>query len=145
MSNAEVGRIGMSQCRESTWLIECRGVLKVLLQHIKAGKLRALAVASEKRSPLAPDVPTFAEAGLPGMSLSTWYGLFGPANMAPELVERIARNVTAGARRPVTRDKMIGDGLAPILSTPAEFTRFVQAEREQWLGVSRNINFKREN
>ena len=116
-----------------------------VLQHIKAGKLRALALASDKRSPLAPDVPTFAEAGLPGISLSTWYGLFGPANMAPELVERIARNVTSGARRPATRDKMIGDGLDPILSTPVEFTRFVQAEREQWLGVARSINFKREN
>jgi tripartite-type tricarboxylate transporter receptor subunit TctC len=118
--------------------------LPAVLPHVKAGKLRALAVSSDKRSPLAPEVPTFAEAGLPGVSLSTWYGLFGPANMAPELVERIASNVTAGARRPATRDKMIADGLDPILSTPAEFTRFVQAEREQWLGVARSINFKRE-
>ena len=116
-----------------------------VLQHIRAGKMRALAVASDKRSPLAPDVPTFAEAGLPGVSVSTWYGLFGPAHMAPELVESIARNVTAGARRPATRDKMIGDGLDPILSTPLEFTRLVQAEREQWLGVAQSINFKREN
>ena len=64
--------------------------------------------------------------------------------MSPALVERIARNVTAGARRPATRDKLIADGIEPILSTPAEFTRFVQAEREQWLGVARSINFKRE-
>ncbi len=119
--------------------------LPAVLQQVKAGKLRALAVSSDKRSLLAPDVPTFAEAGLPGISLSSWYGLLGPANMAPELVERIARNVTAGARRPATRDKMIGDGLDPILSTPAEFTRFVQADREQWQGVARSINFKREN
>ena len=119
--------------------------LPAVLQHVKSGRLRALAVSSDTRSPLAPDVPTFAEAGLPGMSLSTWYGLFGPARMAPELVERIARSVTVGARRPAARDKLIGDGLDPILSTPAEFTRFVQAEREQWLGVARSINFKREN
>ena len=61
-----------------------------------------------------------------------------------ELVERIARSVTEGARRAATRDKMIGHGLDPILRTPAEFKRFVQAEREQWLGVARSINFQRE-
>jgi tripartite-type tricarboxylate transporter receptor subunit TctC len=119
--------------------------LPAVLQHVKSGKLRALAVSSDSRSPLAPDVPTFAEAGLPGLSLSTWYGLFGPANMSPDLVDRIAASVTAGARRPATRDKMVSDGIDPILNTPAEFSRFVQAEREQWLGVARSINFKREN
>ena len=116
-----------------------------VMQHIKSGRLRALAVAADTWSALAPDVPTFAEAGLPGVSVSTWYGLFGPANMPPELVERIARTATSGARRTEVRDKMAGDGIDPILSTPAEFTRFVQAERDQWNGVAKSINFKREN
>ena len=68
-----------------------------VMQHIKSGRLRALAGAADARSALAPDVPTFAEAGLPGISLNTWYGLFGPANMPPDLVERINQTVTTAA------------------------------------------------
>ncbi|MDB5856946.1 MAG: tripartite tricarboxylate transporter substrate binding protein [Ramlibacter sp.] len=116
-----------------------------VLQHVKSGRLRALAVASPTRSPLAPEVPTFAEQGLDGLNLTTWYGLFGPANMAPELVERIARSISAGVRPAAVRDKMVGDGFEPILSAPADFAKFLKADREQWLGVAKAINFKREN
>ena len=115
-----------------------------IMQHVKAGRLRALAVASDTRSPLAPDIPTFLELGLKGVSLSAWYGLFGPANMPPEIVERIARTVTSAARPAAVREKMLGDGIDPILSTPAEFTRYLRNEREQWLTVARDINFQRE-
>lgn len=115
-----------------------------VMQHIKSGKLRALAVAAEARSPLAPEVPTFAEAGLPGISLSTWYGLFGPANMPAALVDKIARTVTTASRSIQVRDKMAADGIEQILSTPADFTRFIKGEREQWATVARNIDFKRE-
>ena len=115
-----------------------------VMQHIRSGRLRALAVAADTRSALAPEVPTFAEAGLPGISLSTWYGLFGPANMPPDLVEKINRTVTTAARTTAVRQKLAGDGIEPILSTSADFTRFLNAEREQWLAVARNIGFKRE-
>jgi tripartite-type tricarboxylate transporter receptor subunit TctC len=115
-----------------------------VMQHVKAGKLRALAVAGDTRSPMAPDVPTFTESGVPGVLLSTWYGLFGPANMAPELTDRIARTVGTASRVPGVREKMVADGLEQVLSTPAEFARFLRADREQWLGVARSINFKTE-
>ena len=115
-----------------------------VMQHIKSGKLRALAIASDSRSALAPDVPTFAEAGLPGISLSTWYGLFGPANMPPDLVERINRTITSAARTSAVRQKLAGDGIEPILSTAADFDRFLKTEREQWIAIARNIGFKRE-
>ena len=115
-----------------------------VMQHIKSGKLRALAIASDARSALAPDVPTFAEAGLPGISLSTWYGLFGPANMPVDLVERINQTVTTAARTAAVRQKLAGDGIEPILSSSADFDRFLKAEREQWIAVARNIGFKRE-
>ena len=115
-----------------------------VMQHFRSGKLRALALAAETRSPLAPEVPTFAEAGLPGISLSTWYGLFGPANMPADLVDKIARSVTGAARTTQVRDRMAADGIDPILGTPAEFARFVKAEREQWNAVARNITFQRE-
>lgn len=116
-----------------------------VMQHIKSGRLRALAIASPARSPLAPDVPTFAEAGLPGITLTTWYGLFGPANMSPDLVEKIARTVTAAAQPSAVRDRMLSDGFEPILSSPAEFAKFLNEDRQQWLEVARNIGFKREN
>ena len=115
-----------------------------VMQHIKSGRLRALAVAADARSALAPDVPTFAEAGLPGISLSTWYGLFGPANMPPDLVERINQTVTTAARTAAVRQKLAGDGIEPILSSSADFDRFLKREREQWVAIARNIGFKRE-
>jgi tripartite-type tricarboxylate transporter receptor subunit TctC len=115
-----------------------------ILQHVKAGRLRALAVSSPRRSILAPDVPTFGEQGLGNLDLSTWYGLFGPAKMPADLVEAIARTVTAAARPPGVRDKMVTDGFEPILNSPAEFARFLKADREQWLGVAKAIGFKRE-
>jgi tripartite-type tricarboxylate transporter receptor subunit TctC len=115
-----------------------------VMQHIKSGRLRALALASDSRSALAPDVPTFAEAGLPGVSVSTWYGLFGPANMAPELVERIARTVTTAARGTGVREKMMSDGYDAILTTPADFAQYIRVERDQWNAIARKINFQRE-
>lgn len=115
-----------------------------VMQHVKAGRLRALAITSPARSALAPDVPTFAELGLPGLDLSTWYGLFGPANMQPELVEKLARTIAEATRPAAVRDKMVGDGIEPILSAPADFAKFLRADREQWLNVAKQIGFKRE-
>jgi tripartite-type tricarboxylate transporter receptor subunit TctC len=115
-----------------------------VLPHVKSGRLKPLAVASATRSPLAPDVPTFAELGLVGITMTTWYGLFGPANMQPDVVDKVARTIAAGARNGAVRDKMMGDGFEPILTSPAEFAAFLKADREQWLGVAKAINFKRE-
>lgn len=115
-----------------------------VMPHVKSGRLRALAIAAPARSALAPEVPTFAELGLSGLNLSVWYGLFGPANMAPDLVERVARVVTTGARQPALLEKMTTDGLEPILNSPADFARFLKADREQWLNVAKAIGFKRE-
>ena len=115
-----------------------------VLPHVKSGRLRALAVASPQRSPLAPDVPTFAELGLAGVSLSVWYGLLGPANMPADLVDKIARTIAAAAKPAPVREKLVNEGIEPVLTSPAEFAQFVKADREQWLGVAKAINFKRE-
>jgi tripartite-type tricarboxylate transporter receptor subunit TctC len=115
-----------------------------VMPYVRAGSLRAIALATDRPSQLAPGVLTFAEQGLPGVSLGTWYGLFGPANMPPEIVEKIARSLTAAAGARVERDKMERDGLDPILSTPAEFTTLLKQEHDRWTGVARDIGFKRE-
>jgi tripartite-type tricarboxylate transporter receptor subunit TctC len=62
--------------------------------------------------------------------------------MAPGLVERIARTITVAAQSPAVREKMVADGLDPILNTPADFTKFLRADREQWLNVAKAINFR---
>lgn len=115
-----------------------------VLQHVKAGRLRALAVASPERSVLAPDVPTLAEQGIPGVNVSVWYGLFGPAKMPGEQVEKIARTIAEGSRAPGVKDMMIAQGFEPVLTSPTDFAKFLKADREQWLGVAKSIGFKRE-
>lgn len=115
-----------------------------VMPHVKSGKLRPLAIATAERSPIAPDVPTFAELGVSGVSVGTWYGLFGPAKMQPAQVDMIARTIHANARPAAVREKMIGDGLEPVLTSPADFAKFLKADREQWLGVAKSIGFKRE-
>ncbi len=114
------------------------------LPHVRSGRLRVLGVASPKRSPLVPDVPTFEELGLGGVLVSTWYGLFGPANMPSDLVNKIASTVAGGTRVPAVREKMVGEGLEPILSSPAEFASFLKTDREQWIELAKAINFKKE-
>jgi tripartite-type tricarboxylate transporter receptor subunit TctC len=115
-----------------------------VMQHVKAGKLRALAVAAAQRSVLAPDVPTFAEQGLAGVALSVWYGLLGPARMPADLAERITRSIAAGSRVPAVHDQMITQGFEPVLTMPGDFAKFLRADREQWLEVAKSINFQRE-
>jgi tripartite-type tricarboxylate transporter receptor subunit TctC len=115
-----------------------------VLPQVKAGRLRALAVASPQRSVLAPDVPTFAELGLSGVNVSVWYGLFGPAKMRAEQVEKVARTLAEGARVATVREQMIAQGFEPVLTGPQEFANFLKADREQWLGVAKAIGFKRE-
>ncbi len=115
-----------------------------VMPHVKTGRLRALAIASPARSFLTPEVPTFAEQGLSGLSLTIWYGLIGPANMPAPLVDKIARTVAAAAQPASVRDKMMGEGFEPVLTMPGDFTTFLRAEREQWMAVAKAINFKRE-
>lgn len=115
-----------------------------VLQHIKTGKLKALAVTSQARSPLAPEVPTFAELGYPTVGITTWYGLFGPANLPPELTEKISNTITTTAKVAATRARLSANGIEPILSTPAEFGRHLRRERDQILAIVKNIGFKKD-
>ncbi|MES2185657.1 MAG: tripartite tricarboxylate transporter substrate binding protein [Pseudomonadota bacterium] len=112
--------------------------------YVKAGKLNAIGVSSEKPTELAPGVPTFTELGLPGIHISTWYGFFGPANMAPDLVARIAGSVIKASSPKDVRDKLFAAGNEPVLSSPAEFTKFLANERALWAAVAKDIGFKRE-
>lgn len=98
------------------------------LPFIKSGKLVALAVGSAQRSPILPEAPTVAEAGLPGFEYELWQGLFTPARTSPAIIARINRDVEAAMTRPDIRDKLLAQGLVYRPNTPQEFDRFVHAE-----------------
>lgn len=115
-----------------------------VMPQIKAGKLNGIAVASEVASELTPGLPTFTELGLPGISLTTWYGLFGPANIPPELASKISTSIIQAAKPKPIQEKLIQTGLEPVLSTGAEFTKILNVEREQWTNIAKEIGFKRE-
>jgi tripartite-type tricarboxylate transporter receptor subunit TctC len=103
----------------------------------KDGKLRVLATLLTNRSVLAPDVPTFAQAGMPGVSLSSWLGLFGPAKMPTEITARISREINAALRRPEIQDLLSRQGFEAQGSTPAELATHVKEQIDVWARVIR--------
>lgn len=109
--------------------------LPLVREHIRGGTLRALAIADAKRSPALPDVPTVAEAGVPGYEASAWYGLFAPAGTPEAIVSKLQTEVAAILQQPAVRERMAGMGATPIGSTPAEFRRFQQSEMKRWKEV----------
>jgi tripartite-type tricarboxylate transporter receptor subunit TctC len=106
--------------------------LPPVLQHIRTGRLRVLAVAGAARSNLLPEVPTIAEAGLPGGESPVWYGLVAPANTPRAIVDRILhalRSATAGEKLP---RQLIEAGAEPEVSTPEVFQRLIIDENSKW-------------
>ena len=108
------------------------------LPHIKAGKLRPIAVASLTRSPLLPDVPTVTEAGLPGFEAVGLATVMAPAGTPAPVVSKISGDIAAVVRLPEVRDALVAMGLEPVGDTPAEFSRYVQSESAKWGKVIRD-------
>jgi tripartite-type tricarboxylate transporter receptor subunit TctC len=102
------------------------------LPHIKEGKLRALEVLLPARSPLLPNVPTGAEAGLPPLSAGTWAALFAPAKVAPEVVQRMNRELNAAMQRPDVRERISALGFELAGSSPDEMAAFLQEQLVAW-------------
>jgi tripartite-type tricarboxylate transporter receptor subunit TctC len=110
-----------------------------LMPHVKSGKLRALAVASAKRSPGAPELPTVAEAGVPGFQAVAWNGLVGPAGMSPDVVQRINRVFVDTMAVPDIRARLLDAGLDPIGDSPDSFGRFIPAEIAKWSKIAKDV------
>lgn len=102
------------------------------LQHVKAGKLRAIAVTTAKRLPALPDVPTIAESGLPGYEAVLWHGLIGPKGMPREVVERINAEVNKVIKLKETSDTLESDGVAPAGGSAAQFAAQLKRDVEDW-------------
>jgi len=104
------------------------------LENIKAGKVRALGVASPKRSPLLPDVPAIAEV-VPNYSAMTWYGIFGPAGMSRDLVNRLYESTLTVLRNPEVKARLARQGTDVVGNTPAEFSAYIRSEVVKWTRV----------
>jgi len=103
--------------------------------HIKAGKVRALAVSGEQRSPSFPDVPTMKESGYPDLVSYSWFGLSGPAKLPPAIVDRVATEMQAVLKEPEVVKRWQEIGAESSTKTPAEYTAFVKAEVAKWTPV----------
>lgn len=112
--------------------------------HLKAGKLRGLAVTGAQRSALAPALPTVAEAGLPGYAAGTWYGLLAPAGTPAPIVTRLAEDTRKALADPAVRGALEKQGVDPAGSTPGEFASFLRDEHAKWGKVIRDANIKLE-
>jgi len=109
-----------------------------MVGHIKAGKLRALAVTGAKRSPQLPDVPTVMEAGVPDYTAYVWMGLLAPKGTPPSIVDRLQREVVAVLGEDDVKQYMATAGIEIVGSTPAEFGTFFRAEKDLWAKVIRD-------
>jgi tripartite-type tricarboxylate transporter receptor subunit TctC len=109
-----------------------------MVGHIKAGKLRALAVTGAKRSPQLPDVPTVMEAGVPDYTAYVWMGLLAPKDTPPSIVDRLQREVVAVLGEEDVKQYMATAGIEIVGSTPAEFGTFFRAEKDLWAKVIRD-------
>jgi tripartite-type tricarboxylate transporter receptor subunit TctC len=107
---------------------------------IKAGRLRALAVLGHKRSGAVPNLPTIAEAGLPGSEADSWFGLFTTAGTPKDIVERLNREVVAVIRKPDIQSRMAGVGAEPVGSSPEDFGKLVRSEKDKWAKVIKAAN-----
>jgi tripartite-type tricarboxylate transporter receptor subunit TctC len=105
------------------------------LAQVRAGRVKALAVTTAKRSALAPDLPTIAESGLPGFDINTWFGIFVPARTPREVVERLHAEFTRALAAPDVREKMVSLGAEPVGSTPAEFAAYIRSEEAKYARV----------
>jgi tripartite-type tricarboxylate transporter receptor subunit TctC len=106
--------------------------LPSVIGHIREGTVKPIAVTSAKRAGAAPDVPTIAEAGVPGFDVNPWFGLLAPAGTPPAVVSQINADVAAALRETETIEKFRGQGAEPLITTPDQFLAMLKADVEKW-------------
>ena len=115
-----------------------------LLPHVRAGKLRAIAVTSAKRSAAAPDIPTIAESGVPGYEHEPWNGMFGPAGMPKAVLARVNAEVVRVLHAPEAKKVLEGDGADIVGNSPEQFGAVLKAEIAKWTKVAKAARIKAE-
>jgi tripartite-type tricarboxylate transporter receptor subunit TctC len=112
------------------------------MPHIRAGKLRALAVSTEERSALLPEVPTFKESGYAGLTQRGWFGVFAPAATPRPIVERLNREVLAATEAPEAKERFARDGLSRVSFNPDEFADFIKDDVAPWAKTLKALNIQ---
>jgi len=112
------------------------------LPQVKAGRLRALGVTSRKRSALLPDVPTIAEAALPGYEAVGWFGFAAPAGTPRDVVIKLNREIVRILHLPDVRERLVAQGAEPVGNSPEEFSKFVKAETAKWGKLVQGLGIK---
>ena len=112
-------------------------IIPAVLPHVKAGKMKPLAVTGTRRNPMSPDVPSVAELGLPGLESLAWNGLLAPAGTSAEVLARLSAETVKGMQRPETKEALGRLGFDVVASSPEEFARWIRAESEKWARVIR--------
>ncbi|MFN0164272.1 MAG: Bug family tripartite tricarboxylate transporter substrate binding protein [Burkholderiales bacterium] len=116
----------------------------VLLPQTKGGRVRGLAITSATRSPINPDVPTTAEAGMPGLNLVSWYGVWGPKGMPAAVNSRIVAAIAEGVRQPEFQARIDAAGILPGYLDPAAFVEFMRGDLTRAVGLLKSANFQPE-
>jgi tripartite-type tricarboxylate transporter receptor subunit TctC len=112
--------------------------------HIRDGKVRALAVSGNRRSSSLPQVPTFAEVGVPGMGFSNWFGIFAPAGTPAEIVQRLNSELNAITAAPEFVDRLEKLGADAVSGTPQQFAKVYRDEYENWKNLIQRAGIKAE-
>lgn len=116
----------------------------ITLPHVKSNRLRALAVTGDKRSPQVPELPTIAEAGLPGYAVTAWFGLLAPAGTSSDIVNRISAEIQKGFKTPQMRERFSTLGAEPVGSSPEQFAAFLKIEMAKWAKLVKSAGIKAE-
>ena len=112
----------------------------VVLPHIKAGSLRALAITSNKRSPSIPDAPTMIEAGVNGFEITAWFGFMAPAGTPPAVIQKVSADVARIVASPDIQARMLADASEPVGGTPEAYAAFILTEIAKWRAVVKQAN-----
>ena len=110
--------------------------------HVKSGKLKVLAVSSEKRTKSHPEVPTFAELGYKSLTVTSWIGLSAPKGTPPQIVKRLHTEVMNALQKPALMAQLEAEGLMPLFVGPEAYTQLVRSDTERWTALIRSLNLK---
>jgi tripartite-type tricarboxylate transporter receptor subunit TctC len=120
------------------------GSLIQFLPHIRGGKVKALAITGSKRSPVLPDVPTVAEAGVPGYEAANWWGILAPAGTPQPVMDRLHKELSAIVASAETKKRFDAEGAEPLPMSPAEFGKFIADETAKWARVVKEAGISAE-
>ena len=115
------------------------------ISHIRSGKLRAIAISGNARAPTLPQVPTFAQAGMPGFTAKNWFGVLAPVGTPQPIIDKLSAEIARVLALPDVREKLLAQGMDPYISTPGEFAALLKSDYALYGKIIKSANIKLEN